>query len=353
MSLERRSTKTGLPPGSLIHIGNPSRAPVEVTLIDYDRDQIQERRIDAIKECFPFKETEAVTWINIDGLHQVELVQALDDSFGIHPLILEDILNTQARPKSEEHESYLYFLVKMLRYDMDSQCVQTEQLSLIVGDNYLISLQEEAANDIFDPVRKRLRDSRGRIRRKRADYLAYVLLDTVVDHNFLVLEQLGDRIEDLEDDLLAHPEADNLQEIQRLKREILSLRHAIWPLRELISGLYKEESPLIQEETRLYFKDVHDHVIQIIETIELFRELVAGMLEIYRSNLSSRMNEVMKVLTIFSTIFIPLTFVVGVYGMNFEYMPELKWGWGYAALWIIMGIVTGIMLLFFRRKKWL
>jgi magnesium transporter len=348
----RTSKKAGLSPGTLVHIGEKKVEKVRITVIDFDTEQFQEKEIDAIEECFPFKDTPTVTWINIDGLHEVEVIEKIGNHFSIHPLIQEDILHTGQRPKMEDMEGYIFVVAKMLFYDDETGVIESEQVSLILGPNYVISFQEKEG-DIFDPVRERIRKGRGRIRKMKADYLAYALVDTLVDNYFIILEKLGEKIEGMEDDLVANPTPETLQTIHILKREMIFLRKSVWPLREVISSLERGESSLIYESTGIYFRDVYDHTIQVMDTVETFRDMVSGMLDTYLSSLSNRMNEVMKVLTIIATIFIPLTFVAGIYGMNFEFMPELKWHWGYfAALGLMVVIFIG-MVAYFRRKTWL
>jgi magnesium transporter len=270
----------------------------------------------------------------------------------LHPLILEDVVSTRQRPKFEDYEKNLFMVLKMLSYDDRSQSVQSEQVSMVLGSGFVISFQERMG-DVFDCVRDRIRNAKGRIRKQGADYLAYSLVDAVVDSYFGILEKVGDKIEVLEDELVSDPEERTLQAIYRLKREMISLRRSVWPLRELINGIQRSESTMISESTGLYLRDVYDHTIQIIDTIESFRDIVSGMLDTYLSSISNRMNAVMKVLTIIATLFIPLTFVAGIYGMNFDHMPELKWRYGYAAVWGVMLVVAILMLVYFRRKKWL
>jgi magnesium transporter len=348
----KTSKKVGLSPGTLVHIGEKKVEKTRITVIDYDVDQFQEKEVETIEECFPFKDTPTVTWINIDGLHEVEIIEKIGKHFAIHPLIQEDILHTGQRPKMEDMESYIFVVARMLVYNDETGEIESEQVSLILGANYVISFQEKVG-DIFDPVRERIRKGKGRIRRMKADYLAYALVDTLVDNYFIILENLGEKIEGMEDELVANPTPETLQTIHILKREMIFLRKSVWPLREVISSLERGESSLIYESTGMYFRDVYDHTIQVMDTVETYRDMVSGMLDTYLSSLSNRMNEVMKVLTIIATIFIPLTFVAGIYGMNFEFMPELKWHWGYfAALGLMVVIFIG-MVFYFRRKRWL
>jgi magnesium transporter len=321
-------------------------------VIDYDGEQFVEKQVDAVDECFAFKARPTVTWINVDGLHDVDVIERLGKAFELHPLILEDILSTRQRPKFEDYGKSLFVVLKMLSYNDGSQSVESEQVSLILGAGYVLSFQERIG-DVFDCVRDRIRNAKGRIRTQGADYLAYALIDAIVDSYFGILEKVGDKIELLEDELVSDPEEKTLQAIHRLKREMISLRRSIWPLRELVNGIQRSESTIITESTGVYLRDVYDHTIQIIDTIESLRDIVSGILDTYLSSISNRMNAVMKVLTIIATLFIPLTFVAGIYGMNFENMPELKWRYGYAAVWSVMLLVTVSMLVYFRRRKWL
>ncbi len=351
--IKKRSKKAGLPPGSLIHVGEKKEGMVKITVLDYDETRVQEKEVNVVEECFVFKDQPTVTWIDVDRIDRVETIQKLGECYGLHPLVLEDILNTDQRPKMEDYDRYSYIVLKMLHYLDQSGEVEAEQVSLILGQNYLFSFQEGKKGDIFDPIRERIRNGKGRIRKMGADYLAYGLIDAVVDHYFIILEKLGERIEVLEEALVTQPTTQTLKEIHSLKREMIFLRKAVWPLREVINSLARGESPLIQESTRVYLRDVYDHTIQVIDTIETFRDMVSGMLDIYLSSVSNRLNSVMKVLTIIATVFMPLTFLAGVYGMNFKFMPELEWRWGYPLIWAIMIAVGAFMLAYFRRKKWL
>jgi len=349
---KRRSKKAGLPPGTLVHIGEKRLESPRITVIDYDERDFQEKQVATIEECFAFKQTPTVTWINIDGIHDISIIEKLGGHFDLHPLILEDILNTGQRPKCEDYDNYIYTVLKMLSYDDKNEMIRAEQVSLVLGPNFVISFQE-SIGDVFEQIRDRLRNDKGRIRKMASDYLAYALIDAIVDSYFIILEKLGEKIESMEEQLVAEPTNKTLRQIHSVKRELISLRRSVWPLRELINGLEKTESPLIRKSTRLYLRDVYDHTIQVIDTVETFRDMVSGMLDIYLSSISNKMNAVMKVLTIIATIFIPLTFVAGIYGMNFKYMPELGWRWGYGAVLLVMAVVVIIMLIYFKRKKWL
>lgn len=349
---KRVSKKAGLPPGTLTYIGERKAETTRIRMIDYDREHFEEQDLESIEACFLYRDKSSITWINIDGIHEVGTVERLGKSFDLHPLVLEDILNTAQRPKMEDYENYLFLILKMLNFDQAEDQIIMEQVSLVVGPNFVLSFQE-SEGDVFEAVRERLRKGKGRIRKMDSDYLLYALVDAIVDNYFIVLERLGEKIESLEDELIDEPGAKTVEAIHYLKRELIVMRKSVWPLREAVLGLEREESPLIHEKTRVFLRDVYDHTIQVIDTVETFRDVVSGMLDVYLSSVSNRMNEVMKVLTIIATIFIPLTFIAGVYGMNFKYMPELEWPEGYPVVLIVMVLVVILMLLYFKNKKWL
>jgi magnesium transporter len=349
--IKRHSKKAGTSPGTLVHIGEKKSEETRITLIDYDEENLQERGLVTIEEAFPLKDLPSVTWINIDGLHDVEIIEQTGVHFNIHPLVLEDILNTGQRPKAEEFEDAIFVVLKMLDYDKKDQKILSEQFSLFLGTNYLITFQE-VQGDVFNTVRERIRRPKTRIRKFGSDYLAYALVDAIVDHYFIILEAFGDKIEDLETELLENPVHDTLETIHSLKREMIYMRKHIWPIREIVNALVKSESSLIREQTHVYLRDVYDHTIQVIDTIESYRDILGGMLDIYLSTLSNRMNEVMKVLTIIATIFIPITFIAGIYGMNFKFMPELEWRWGYFIVWGVIVLIVGLMVGYFKKKQW-
>jgi len=350
--IKKHSRKAGLPPGTLIHIGERKRETVRITLIDYNEQRFQEKQVANIEECFQLKTAPTVTWINIDGIHQVDIIEKLGRQFELHPLILEDILNTGQRPKFEDFDEYIFIVLKTLTFDEQKETIQTEQASLVLGPNFVISFQESIGH-VFEQIRRRIRNAKGRIRKMPSDYLAYALIDAIVDNYFIILEKLGEKIESLQEQLVTKPTEKTLQQIHNLKREMMSLRKSVWPLRELLSGLQRAESSLINESTGIYMQDVYSHTIQIIDTIESFRDMVSGMLDIYLSSISNKMNAVMKVLTMIATLFIPLTFIAGVYGMNFRYMPELERRWAYPAVLLLMVAIAVGMLVYFRKKKWL
>jgi len=350
--IKKSSKKAGLPPGTLVHIGEKLTEKTRIGVVEYDGQGFQEKELETLETCYLFPKEPAVTWINVVGIHQVEVLEKLGNCFTVHPLALEDILNTEQRPKVEDYGEDLFIVVKLISYHEKTDEIEAEQISLILRPNALLTFQEKEGDD-FANVKERLRAGKGRLRKMGADYLAYTLLDIVVDQYFVVLEKLGERIEVLEGKLLADPGTATLQKIQNLKKEMLLLRKWIWPLREVISSLERGEFPGIQEGTRIYLRDVYDHAIQVMDAIEIYRDMLSGMLDIYLSSLNNRMNAVMKVLTIIATIFMPLTFLAGVYGMNFKHMPELDWPWGYPLILGVMGFVAILMLTLFRRKKWL
>jgi magnesium transporter len=347
----KRSVKTGLPPGSLIHIGERHAEKAKILICEYDESHFQEREIHSLEAVLPPPDGKAVAWIHIDGLQEIHLLEQMGSVFGLHPLILEDILNTEQRPKSEDHGEYLYIVLRLFHEDAGGGLIP-EQVSIVLGPNWLVSLQEKKGS-LFDPVRERLRNEKGHLRKAGADYLAHALLDAIVDSYFVILDKFGEKIETLEETLVGRPSPVTLRAIQALKREIIFLRKSVWPLREMLAGLARSDSTLIRAPSVIYFRDIYDHAVQVIDTIETYRDMLSGMLDIYLSSISNRMNEVMKVLTVIATIFMPLTFLAGVYGMNFKYMPELEWRWGYFALWGVMMVIAVFMLIIFRRKKWL
>jgi len=350
--LKKRGKTLGLPPGTPVYVGEMKKEEVKIKVIDYDEKQVHESEVMNIEDCFACKDTSAISWVNVNGIHKVDIIEKVGKHFSFHPLIMEDIVNTEQRPKMEDFDQNVFLVLKMLDYDEESGSVELEQVSLILGKNYVISFQEREG-DIFDAVRARIRSGKGRIRKMKADYLAYALLDAVVDRYFLILEKLGEKVESLEEKVVTHPQPETLQEIHRLKREMILLRRSVWPLRELVNSLGRDDNPLVQKTTRVFLRDVYDHTIQVIDTVETFRDMISSMHDTYLSSVSNRMNETMKVLTIIATIFIPLTFIAGIYGMNFQFMPELGWKWGYFIVLGVLLVIAMIMLVFFKRKKWL
>ncbi len=349
--IKRISKARGLPPGTLVHIGEKTTEKVKISVLDYDQKNFQEKELSSVEECFPYKDSPTVSWININGIHQTDIIQKIGDKFGLHPLVQEDIVNTSQRPKMEDYGDYLFVVLKMLYLNSDGATIIAEQVSLVLGRNYVISFQEKEG-DVFAPVRDRLKNPNARIRQMGADYLAYALLDAIVDGYFMILDKTAERIEFVEQKVTVDPRPKTLQLIHQLKSDMVFLRRSIWPLREVLNGLQRNESKLFQAATAVYLRDVYDHTIRVAESVDSYREMVSGLLDIYLSSMSNRMNEVMKVLTIIATIFIPLTFVAGIYGMNFKYMPELDIKWAYPATLGVMAALGLMIDCYFRRKKW-
>lgn len=350
--VRHRAKTAGAAPGTLIHDGEIKQAQVRITLIEYSEDGYDERQIKSIDQFLDKSDWSKVRWINVDGLNDVNLIAGLGEVFGLHPLLLEDVLNTVQRPKLEDYDNCGFVVLRMLSCNGQDGSVEGEQISMVVGKDFVISFQEHEG-DVLDSLRYRLRNAKGRVRKMGADYLAYAIMDCIVDGYFSVIESFGDKIEILEDQLSGDPNHETLQKIHAAKRDLISLRRAVWPVRELVTAMQRTESRFIGPEVAVYLRDVYDHAVQIIDTVESLRDLVAGMMELYLSVVSNRMNSIMKVLTIIATIFIPLTFVAGIYGMNFKYMPELEWRWGYPLVLLVMAVVAGGMLAYFRKKKWL
>jgi magnesium transporter len=348
--VQKRSRKTGLPPGTLVHIGEKKPAKVTITAFNYAGARCDERQDLAVDGIAPPTD-QSITWVDVGGVHQIDLLESLGKQFHLHPLLLEDIANTDQRPKLEDYETCLFLVIKMLSVT-DRQDIAVEQVSLVLGPNFVLSFQENGA-DVFTSVRDRLRGGKGRLRQSGADHLLHALVDAIVDQYFEVLEVLGEKIETLQDLVVSDPNPETLHRIHILKRQLMFLRRAVWPLREAANNLSRSESPFLQESTKVFFRDVYDHVVQIVDTIETLREMVSAGLDIYLSSISYRSNSVMKVLTIITTIFMPLTFIVGIYGMNFEHMPELKWEWGYFLVLGVMMVIAIAMLGFFKLKKWI
>lgn len=347
-----RAAKVGLPPGSLVHVGEPQEGPARLQVLDYDASRVEEHELESPEALRAYLSRPSVTWLNVVGVHDVAAVAAVGRILGIHPLVLEDVVNTRQRPKAEGFDEYAFVVAKMIRFDEQAGRLGLEHVSLVVGRGFVVTFQERSG-DVLDPLRERIREGVGRVRAAGADYLAYCVLDLLVDHYFLALEGLGGRIEDLEEPILSDPSPEVLQAIHEAKRAVGAVRKAVWPLREALLYLERDAGGLVDEATRPYLRDVYDHCVQVIDTVETYRDLLAGYLDVYLSSLSNRMNEVMKTLTVIATIFIPLTFLAGVYGMNFEHMPELKWRWGYPAVWAVMVAVGIGMVRWFRRRGWL
>ena len=345
-----KNHKIGAPPGTVIYSGEEQTGRVKITLIEYNETEFVEKDFYDLSECLQSSDSKFVRWMNVDGVHQAELIEAIGKRFNIHPLTLEDIVNTNQRAKFEDYENYVVAIMKMIDY---AEELRSEQLSVVLMDGIVISFQEPNGGDAFDLIRTRIRQGKGRIRKMGADYLAYALIDAVVDCYFTILEKIGDKIEVLEDVLITDPDKTTVEQLHNMKREMIFVRKAVWPMRELISNMQRCENELIKESTDIYLRDVHDHAIRVIDTVETYRDLLSGMMDVYLSSVSNKMNEVMKILTIITTIFVPVTFIAGVYGMNFDYMPELHSKWGYPAVWFVMLLIIALLVTYFKRKKWL
>jgi magnesium transporter len=349
------SAKAGLSPGTLVHVGEPPDHPVRITIMNYGPDHLDEREAGSVDECLKYRVSESVTWINVDGVHSADVIQQFGDGFDLHPLLLEDIMHTKQRPKTELFDDQVYVVLRML-YDPDETDqefeVASEQISIVLGPGWVLTFQEETG-DNFDSVRQRIRQGGGRIRKSGADYLAYALMDVVVDNYFIMLERFGDYIEDLDAELVTSPTESLLHDIRDIKHAVLQVRRVVWPVRDALNALLRGESRLIKKGTLLFLRDVYDHTVQVVDMTETMRDLVSSMMDIYLTSMSNRLNEIMKVLTIMATIFIPLTFIAGVYGMNFEHMPELYWRYGYWSVLGVMALVAVGLLFWFKSRRWL
>lgn len=353
--LKNSRKKVGQLPGSLIYMGDRTGNGIKINVTSFDKEKFSEK---VPAHLYDIKNIDQGNlWVNVDGIHVPETIGAIGNMFGLHPLNMEDILNTSHRPKAEDNGSYIFVVLKMLGYESESDSVRAEQVSLIIGKNYVVSFQEDSVDE-FEVVRENIRKNKGRVREMGPDYLAYRLLDVVVDNYFSVLEKVGDKIETIENELVENPTRQTLEKIYRLKGEMITIRRAVWPLREVINSLEKDESELISHSTQPYLRDLYDHIVQLIDTNENYREMTAGMMDIYLSSISNKLNEIMKVLTIISTFFIPLNFIAGLYGMNFNTavskynMPELNFYLGYPMALSVMMLVALGLFIYFKRKKW-
>jgi magnesium transporter len=344
--------KVASAPGTIEYGGPIRQERPFIELVDYTPDEFDERTVDTIEEAFPFRDNGHVSWVNVDGLHDTELLRKLGEHYGLHPLVMEDIVHTNQRSKVEEYDGYLFVVARMIYLEDDGATLRSEQMSFVLAGEWLLSFQE-IHGDVFANVRERARVGRGRIRRMGVDYLLYALLDAIVDHYFVILEKLGERIEDLEEAVSDDPGPETLRQVHEMRREMILLRKSVWPMRELLSSMLRSESVFIRDDVDVFLRDVYDHVIQVIDAVESFRDMLSSIQDLYMSSISNRMNEVMKVLTIIATIFVPLTFVAGIYGMNFDVLPELHWKWSYLVFWIVILCMGGGMLSFFRRRNWL
>lgn len=346
----KKGAKTGLPPGSLVHVGRVLLDRTILSTIEYNSDDLNEREIKDLSELKPL-DSDLNSWVEVRGLHDTSIIDKIGGFLNIHPLLLEDILNTDQRPKFETAEELLFITLKALTVNDEKEIV-SEQVSLVLTPEFLVSFQE-SDQPLFEPVKERLRKARGKIRTRNLDYLLYALIDMIVDHYFLVNDLITERLDEAEEEVFDDSGREILQEIRAIRKEILTVRKAVNPLREALGSIFHSESELIDESIISYYRDVYDHVIQVVETMDIFRETSAELKESYLSNLSYRMNQVMKLLTVIATIFIPLTFIVGIYGMNFQNIPELGWKYGYLGVWTVMLVIFIGMIFYFRRKRWM
>ena len=354
MSKIRRKNKIpGLSPGTLMYTGTRKNEKISIEIFDYSTEHLIEKKNCTIEDAFVYKEKNSTTWINIEGLSDIDAIEKIGKYYEIHPLTLEDLLHMEQLPKIEVFENYIFTTLKMLTFNEAKREVESEQVGIIMGKNFVISFQEGKEGDVFDPLRERIRAGKGRLRSYGADYLNYALIDIIVDNYFIILEKIGEKVEDYEEKLLIQPEENLLKNIYGLKREIMFLRKTFIPIREIAAKMQHSGSELINERTLVFIRDLYDHSLQVIDMVETYRETVSGLVELYLSSLSNRMNQVMRILTTISTIFIPLTFIVGVYGMNFDFMPELHLHYGYYIIWGVMLAVGVGMYLYFKRKKWM
>jgi len=344
--------KAGLPPGTLVYIGKQNKDAGLIKLVRYDKDTYHEKTTRNIEECSKFLKKPGVKWINVYGLHKIQMIERFGKEFDLHPILLEDVVNTQHIPKMDDYDDHLFIVLKSLCYNKKKKCLDDEQISIVLGKDFIITFQERKP-DTYLEIRRNLRNNRGRMRRMGADYLAYVLSDYIVDMYFVLLEKLGDEIELLEDEVTHEPTQNSVRKIQELKKNVMYIRKIVWPMRDVVSKLTRRESPLVSKGINVYLGDLHDHVMEVINTVETFREALSSMVEIYMYSISNKTNEIMKVLAVFSTIFMPLTFITGIYGMNFMHMPELGYEYGYYFAICAMGIIAVTMLSYYRSKKWI
>ena len=349
--LKKRIKKYGLPPGTLIHTGTVTEGKIRITLIEYDQEALKIKDKVSLEECLDSMNSPSRTWVNISGIHDIQMVEKIGRKLGLHPLLLEDVLNSSQRSKIDDYKDNLYIVLRKLNLlDIESN-IEDQQISIVLGNNFLVTFLE-TDSDFFNPIIERLKTKNSRMRSRGVDYLAYAIVDCVVDHYFLTLETVDDWVEKLEDSIVDHPTNRTLKQIQHIKRQLSYLRKAIWPTREVVSKFIRTESTLVKESTKIYLQDVYDHVVQAIDTVEGVRDISASMLEIYISNINLKMNEVIKLLTLVATVFFPLTFITSLYGMNFKHMPELEWEWGYPFALLLMAIASLFMWFYFKRKKW-
>lgn len=349
--VRRSGKKAGAPPGTLMHLGEHRTSRVKITRINYGEQDFKEQRDLDLDRLFDSEMEYPCEWVNFDGIHDVAMIERIGSHYSIDMLVLEDIVNSSQRPKIEDYDDFTYIVLRMLIYNERKKEVESEQVSIILNDSTILTFQEKETDD-FEPIRERIRKKKGRIHKAGIDFLCYSIIDFIIDNYFIVLENIGERVDDLEDEVLTEPDDETIQKVHALKRDTLAIKKSLWPLRDILSVLLKSDSRMVLDETKLYLRDAYDHTVEAIETVEAYRDFISGLLDIYLSSISQRMNEVMKVLTLISTIFIPLTFIAGVYGMNFKYMPELEARFGYYVILAMMVVLAGCMLFYFKKKNW-
>lgn len=343
--------KAGTPPGTILHLGEHKTGRVKITRVSYDEQNYSEEEDISIDELFTPRPGFDVEWVNFDGIHDVEMVERIGSHYGINMLVLEDIVNSSQRPKFEDYDDYVYIVLRMLKHDEAKNETGSEQVSIILNHDKVLTFQEKESDD-FESIRDRIRKKKGKIHRSGPDFLCYSIIDFIIDNYFIVLEKIGERIDILEEDVLGDTGEQTIQKLHSLKRDTLAIRKSLWPIRDILGFMLKPDNAMITDSTRLFLRDAYDHTVEAIETLEVYRDFISGLLDINLSRMSNRMNEIVKVLTLISTIFIPLTFIAGVYGMNFRVIPGLEWRFGYYSIMLLMLVIAGMMLFYFRKKKW-
>ena len=351
LTFKRRRSKPGTPPGTLVSEATPARE-VKVTVISYSQEEYEEIEAESVEECFQYVGKREVTWVDVNSTQNAELLIKLGEQFGFHPLALEDVINGGQRPKMEDFANHIFITLRPPQKASTESSIDLSQINIFLGLNFVVTIHD-AAEDVFEPVIRRMKENKGRIRGMKSDYLAYALIDLLVDRYFPIMESVGDQIEYIEDEIQDNPSSEVVRKIRNVKRDLILIRSSIWPMREVINSLQREEPELVTDTTKVFLRDAYDHTIRIADIVESYRDILSEMFNVYLSVKADNTNEVMRILTIFATIFIPLTFVAGIYGMNFEFMPELKWKWAYFVLLGLMGIMTAGMLRFFKKHGWL
>ena len=339
-------------PGTLVYVGDKRRDEGKISITVYSRDSFEKKEVKKISDAVKLLKKPGKKWIDVDGLHNLKMIEEVGKEFGLHPILLEDIVNSEQRPKMDDYDEHLFFVLKAIEYHPRKKDISDEHIGIVLGKDFVISFQEKKP-DTFETVFLNLKMNKGRLRKMGSDYLAYALMDSIVDNYFVTLEKIGERIGDLEEVLSEEPDPSVLRDIQRFKREMLFLRKQVWPLRDVFNRLVRRESPLIKKDTEIYLRDLYDHIVQIIDTTDTFNSMLSNMMDVYLSSISNKTNEVMKVLTVFTAVFIPLTFITGLYGMNFRYMPELGYEFGYYGALVAMALIALVLLGYFRKKEWI